>query len=91
MPVSSQHDVIDAVLDDALLAWAVQDATQALPGHLRLVLYLTDVEGLSYAQAGEVLGISAHAVAGDVRRARGWLRSWLDPAIRQAIGKVIAA
>ncbi|HLX51385.1 MAG TPA: sigma-70 family RNA polymerase sigma factor [Streptosporangiaceae bacterium] len=86
MPVSSQHDVTDTVLDDALLAWAVRDAAQVLPGHLRLVLYLTDVEGLSYAQAGEVVGISPGAVAGDVRRARSWLRTWLGPAIRRAIG-----
>jgi DNA-directed RNA polymerase specialized sigma24 family protein len=85
MPASSQHDVIDAVADDALLAWAVQDAVQILPGHLRVVLYLTDVEGLSYAQAGEVMGISERAVAGDVRKARGWLRNWLGPAIRRAM------
>lgn len=86
MPVSSQHDVTDTVLDDALLAWAVRDAVQVLPGHLRVVLYLTDVEGLSYAQAGKVMGIPAGAVARDVRRARGWLRNWLRPAIRQATG-----
>lgn len=86
MPVSSHHDVTETVLDDALLAWAVRDAAQALPGHLRLVLYLTGVEGLNYAQAAEVMGISPDAVAGDVRRARSWLRTWLGPAIEGATG-----
>jgi RNA polymerase sigma factor (sigma-70 family) len=90
MPVSAQHGVTDALMDDALLddaalAGAVRDAVQILPPRLRVVLYLTEVEGLSYGQAAQVMGTSADAVAGQVHRARSWLRARLAPAIRQGL------
>lgn len=88
MPVSSQHFAVldDDLPEDAELAGAVRDAAQSLPPRLRVVLYLTDVEGLSYGQAAKVMGTSAGTVAGEVRRARDRLRDRLDPAIRQAFG-----
>jgi DNA-directed RNA polymerase specialized sigma24 family protein len=90
MPVPSQHSVTDiamddALLDDATLAGAVRDAVEVLPSRLRLVLYLTDVEGLSCGQAAKVMGTSAYTVAGELHRARRWLRARLGPVIRQAL------
>lgn len=65
-------------------AAAVRDAARELPPELRTVLYLTDVAGLSYGQAARVMDTSAGMVAASVRRARGWLRAALGPAILAA-------
>lgn len=60
---------------------AVQKAVQALPADLRIVLYLIDVEGLSYRQAAQVMDTRIGVVAARLRRARSWLRMCLAPVI----------
>jgi RNA polymerase sigma-70 factor (ECF subfamily) len=66
---------------DRVPADAVRRAARALPADLRTVLYLTDVEGLSYRQAAAVTGTSVGVVAARLRRARRWLRACLAPAV----------
>ena len=66
---------------------AVQKAARVLPADLRVALYLTDVEGLSYQQAARVMGTTAEGVAARLRRARAWLRVCLGPAILAPDGR----
>lgn len=51
---------------------------RALPESLRLPLTLCALEGLSQEECGEVLGLSARAVEGRVRRGRQALLAWWE-------------
>ena len=52
----------------------VTDALQALPDRFRRVVTLVDIEGLSYAEAAEVLGVPVGTVMSQLHRARGRMR-----------------
>jgi len=56
---------------------AVQAGLEALPAKLRSVLVLRTVEGLSYDDLAEVLGLSTHAVRSRLFRARQELHTIL--------------
>jgi RNA polymerase sigma-70 factor (ECF subfamily) len=49
---------------------AVRASLEALPARLRSVLLLRTVEGLSYEEVGQTLGLSVHAVRSRLFRAR---------------------
>ena len=51
---------------------------EAMPEKLRWPLVLCAVEGLPQAECALVLGSSARAVEGRVRRARAWLMDWWE-------------
>lgn len=53
-------------------------AVAELPESLRIVFILRDIEGLSTAETGEVLGLSESAVKTRLHRARLWLRDRLS-------------
>ncbi|MFL5320566.1 MAG: RNA polymerase sigma factor [Myxococcaceae bacterium] len=63
---------------DAELGRAIQQATDRLPEGYREVFLLKDVEGLSYEEIGEVLGVSVAAVKSRLHRARLALREAID-------------
>jgi len=67
----------DKVLEDEL-GRAIQAATDALPGGYREVFLLKDVEGLSYEEISEMVGISIPAVKSRLHRARLALREAID-------------
>jgi len=67
----------DKVLDDEL-GRAIQEATDALPEGYREVFLLKDVEGLSYEEISEMVGISIPAVKSRLHRARLALREAID-------------
>jgi RNA polymerase sigma-70 factor (ECF subfamily) len=67
----------DKVLDDEL-GRAIQVATDALPEGYREVFLLKDVEGLSYEEISEMVGISIPAVKSRLHRARLALREAID-------------
>jgi len=69
---------------DRVPADAVHRAVRVLPADLRIVLYLTDVEGLSHQEAGRVMGTSADVVAARLHRARSWLGACLARRLRSA-------
>lgn len=70
----------ESLLDDAEAQQQLQKAVAALPERLRATFLLRDVEGLSTAEAAQVLGVSESAVkvwyrshpAGRVRSGRGY-------------------
>ena len=67
----------DKSLDEEL-GRAIQEATDALPEGYREVFLLKDVEGLSYEEISEMVGISVPAVKSRLHRARLALREAID-------------
>lgn len=67
----------DKIIEDEL-GQAIQAATDALPEGYREVFLLKDVEGLSYEEISEMVGISVPAVKSRLHRARLALREAID-------------
>ena len=67
----------DKILDEEL-GRAIQEATDSLPEGYREVFLLKDVEGLSYEEISEMVGISVPAVKSRLHRARLSLREAID-------------
>ncbi len=57
----------------------LEDAVNALPGALRTVFVLRDVEGYTHGEIGEMLGIGKGASRVRLHRARRILRKRLEP------------
>lgn len=75
----ADRDVIgEAAVDDARALRATSRALAALPSGLKAPLILTAVEGLSQAEAADMLGISEKAVEVRVYRARKALQALLS-------------
>lgn len=77
MPAEWAKPAEDHALD-AELRRAIQQATDRLPEGYREVFLLKDVDGLSYEEIGEVVGISVPAVKSRLHRARLALREAID-------------
>ena len=77
--VELDHDVADVLVDDETPA--AEDITRAL-GHLafnqRAAIVLREIEGRSYAEIAEILGVSMSAVETLLFRARRALREQLE-------------
>src|SRR5690606_2812242 len=67
-----------AQLEREAAAAAVRDALRALSPEHRAVLVLKELEGLSYAQIAEALGIQPGTVASRLHHARAALRKVLN-------------
>jgi RNA polymerase sigma-70 factor (ECF subfamily) len=67
----------EKIIEDEL-GRAIQAATDALPEGYREVFLLKDVEGLSYEEISEMVGISIPAVKSRLHRARLALREAID-------------
>ena len=67
----------DKIIEDEL-GRAIQAATDSLPEGYREVFLLKDVEGLSYEEISEMVGISVPAVKSRLHRARLALREAID-------------
>jgi RNA polymerase sigma-70 factor (ECF subfamily) len=65
------------------VVFEIHSAVQALPEGLREALVLTRFEGLSSAEAAEVLGCSSEAVRARVCRAKSLLARRLEPQTRR--------
>jgi RNA polymerase sigma-70 factor (ECF subfamily) len=77
-PESDWSKRADDQLLDEELGRAIQAATDALPEGYREVFLLKDVEGLSYEEISEMVGISVPAVKSRLHRARLALREAID-------------
>jgi RNA polymerase sigma factor (sigma-70 family) len=69
---SPDSQVADAMLDDD-----VEDALAALPPEFRAAVVLCDIEGLSYDEIADVLGVKLGTVRSRIHRGRKMLRSAL--------------
>jgi RNA polymerase sigma-70 factor (ECF subfamily) len=72
---SAEATVIDSIADERLT-----QALAALPERYRRVVLLYDVEGFSYREIAEIVGIPRGTVMSRLHRGRRTLRAWLQPA-----------
>ena len=68
-----ENTVVEAVFDAA-----IEDALEALPDKFRTVVQLIDIQGLSYQEAAEVLGVPTGTVMSRLHRARTRIRKHLE-------------
>jgi RNA polymerase sigma-70 factor, ECF subfamily len=61
---------------------AVQQALRSVPEVFRSAVILRDLEGMSYEEVSEVLGVSAGTVKSRILRGRRLLRQILEPLLR---------
>lgn len=77
--VPDQSFIPDRLLEQRELQAIVSEEINNLPPDFRLVVILRDIEGLSYKDMAEVIGISLEAVKSRLFRARSLLRERLRP------------
>ncbi len=79
--LASEAPAVDDVAHARRLGDDVERALESLPERQRAALWLTAVEGLSYAEVGASLGASPQSVKGLVHRGRSTLAEQLPHAI----------
>ena len=75
-PVDSRTSVPDAMIENESRAW-LRQAVASLPERQRAALELCHYQGMSNAEAGDVLGVGVEAVESLLARARRTLRQRL--------------
>jgi RNA polymerase sigma-70 factor (ECF subfamily) len=70
---SAEDQALDSLLDNE-----IKTAMQALPEHLRNVVYYADVEGLRYQEIAAIMNTPRGTVASQLSRGRRRLRRLLD-------------
>src|ERR1700694_5116436 len=60
----------------------LEDGLRALPSQQRMVFILRELQGLSYGEIADILGINEQAARTNLCRAKRRLQVWLDPLIR---------
>lgn len=70
----------EAMVGGATFDAAVVDALDALPDRFRQVVELVDIDGLTYAEAAEAIGVPVGTVMSRLHRARTRIRSRLAAA-----------
>lgn len=74
------HGSPEAVVVGRLFEGAVMDALDALPGRFRRVVELVDIDGLTYAEAAELIDVPVGTVMSRLHRARARIRDRLTAA-----------
>lgn len=82
--VPDHSAVPERMLERRELQVVVSEEINNLPPDFRLVVILRDIEGLSYRDMAEVIGISLEAVKSRLFRARSQLRERLRPYLQGA-------
>ena len=73
----------DAVIEREQLQGEVGKAIATVPEKYRLALVLRDIEGLSYEEIAEVLGVPGGTVRSRINRARSMLKRRLQPLLKK--------
>ena len=58
---------------------ALEDGLRALPSQQRMVFILRELQGLSYGEIADILGINEQAARTNLCRAKRRLQTWLEP------------
>ncbi len=74
------HDSAEVVVVDQAFDAAIEDAFARLPDRFRRVVELVDVDGLSYQEAADLLGVPIGTVMSRLHRARRRIRHRLTAA-----------
>lgn len=76
----------EQLLEREQLQGTVGEAIATVPEKYRLALVLRDIEGLSYEEISEVLGVPGGTVRSRINRARSMLKRKLQPLLRKQDG-----
>jgi len=77
-PDTLRDDRTQRHLDSSMTLRSVNEGIAKLPEEQRAALLLVAVEGLSYKEASETLGIPMGTLTSRIARARTALKEWLD-------------
>lgn len=58
---------------------ALEDGLRALPSQQRMVFILRELQGLSYGEISDILGMNEQAARTNLHRAKRRLQTWLNP------------
>jgi len=58
---------------------ALEDGLHSLPSQQRMVFILRELQGLSYGEISDILGINEQAARTNLHRAKRRLQAWLSP------------
>ncbi len=80
---SAEEVVLNSLTDDE-----VKEAIEALPEQFRIAVLLADVEGFSYQEIAEILGVPSGTVMSRIHRGRKLLQKYLhEYAVRRGLVK----
>lgn len=90
MPIDAVQDMASpATQVDSLASREILEALQAIAPERRAALVMVAIEGFSYAEAADVLGIPAGTLMSRISRGREELRGLLDDAERRRAIRVV--
>src|SRR5215472_2628145 len=79
--VSRTEDRPDATAVRGETFRELEDGLRALPSQQRMVFILRELQGLSYSEIADILGMNEQAARTNLCRAKRRLQLWLDPLI----------
>jgi RNA polymerase sigma-70 factor (ECF subfamily) len=79
--VSRSDDRPEASAERGETFRALEDGLRSLPSQQRMVFILRELQGLSYGEIADILGINEQAARTNLCRAKRRLQVWLDPLI----------
>ena len=88
-PEAAERVAMPATQLDTVASREVFDALQAISADRRAALLMVSVEGFSYAEAANILGVPAGTLMSRIARGREELRALLDDAQRRRTFRVI--
>ena len=81
--LADQREPQESALEREQLNGVIGKAIATVPEKYRFALVLRDIEGLSYEEIADVLGIPGGTVRSRINRARGMLKRKLQPLLRK--------
>lgn len=77
-PVSSEAELPDRLLFDPALGAEIEEALAAVPPDFRATVILSDIEGLSYQEIADAVGVPIGTVRSRLARGRAMMRKALE-------------
>lgn len=77
--VAPADDLPEAAVQRGEAFKALEEGLHSLPSQQRMVFILRELQGLSYGEISDVLGINEQAARTNLHRAKRRLQAWLSP------------
>ena len=77
-PMSAEAELPDRLLFDPALGAEIEEALDAVPADFRTAVILSDIEGLSYQEIADAVGVPIGTVRSRLARGRAMMRKALE-------------